>query len=342
MDWDKLSEKELRDFLHMYDISLKKLYEAEAQRLFTWLMASTSGPIDATYPVLDLYIASIQRNKLPLPNLTLEEINGLSSDRISEYATNFGISPDPVRVRRILRFMQQEPRLSGKQLALNLSYNELSVLTRTSLRFSHLYQNSDFWRDKLLHDYGVNDPGDPHPQLTYRNFCFQEAVNEIPRITPDGGATVIGDGISLTASLEQLKEIFSPYGDVAHISSSCGVFLISYYQVKDAENLITAFNSGKLEHYLLENLKITGPYTKPSQSYTLSPKSSTKPSEFPTMSPSKQSQPYALSPKSSTKPSEFPIMSPYAPSPKSSTKPSEFPTIESEYSDYYSEYDYES
>ncbi len=305
MDWDKLSKKELRDFLDMYGISTKKLYKDEAQRLFTWLMTSPTGEAQATYPVLDLHIAAVQRSKIPPPNLTPEEINGLSLDSITHYATIFGIPPDPVRVRRILHFMR--PHSSGKQLALDLTYNELSVLNRTSLRFSQLYQNSDFWRDKLLHDYGIDDPG--NPELTYRDFCYRDTVNEIPRITPDGGATVIGDGISLTANLQQLKEFFAAYGDIADISSSCGFFLISYYHLKDANNLIAAFNSGQLQHYLFEDLKITGPYTK---------------SGLPTLSSTKSPELHTPSPKSPTKSAELHDISP-----------------ESEYSDYYYD-DYES
>lgn len=153
MDWSKLTEKELQDFIDLNGLL------ASSKALFNCRTTETRF----TEPIADLYIATNYQGQIT-QTYDIDKIRRLSKSNLKEFADIFGIEPNIHRLIRILTYMgviitpnrwEIIPQDVSYRIALQLSYEDLTSLCSTSTMLAPLCRDVSFWRDKAILDFGV-------------------------------------------------------------------------------------------------------------------------------------------------------------------------------------------
>lgn len=117
MDWSKLTEKELGDFINLNGLL------ATSKTVFDYRTSETKF----TEPVVDLYIAANYRGQIT-QTYDIDKIRRLSNSKLKKFADLLGIEPNIDRILRILMYMgvlvtpnrwKKFPRRSSTELLFN-------------------------------------------------------------------------------------------------------------------------------------------------------------------------------------------------------------------------------
>lgn len=174
MEWIKLTDAEVREFITLYGpIEPGVNLRDQADRLFTYLLGI--GNFSVPEAVADLYIAA-HINK----SSSKYNINQLTRRRLSKMAKILGIT-SPARVIRILRYSNQLeepdkmtdlPEDLRYVIALELDLPSVLQFCGSSRLIRDICQSDKYWRERSIREFSLSKYNDllsksQDPQLVY-------------------------------------------------------------------------------------------------------------------------------------------------------------------------------
>lgn len=154
MDWDKLTDYQLIEFLQLYKVTPQfENLSLQAEKIYNQVISQLGNNVIFTLPVIDLYIASNFKGNIPQKYLP-ETIRNLPSQKLQQFAVVFNL-PDitPERLIRILNFLNALDLTSPIDqmlteidyfIALNLDYLSLIKYCKTSIKHLRICQDNSF------------------------------------------------------------------------------------------------------------------------------------------------------------------------------------------------------
>lgn len=175
MDWEKLTQSEVKDFIRLYGpVPTDNLYQFAA-KLFQSLQQKYHNEFNVTEPVYDLYIATLWKSR-NTKKYRVENIRTMNDKRLLLFAERFNIPPSRERVIRILRYMEaliedtplvNLPDELTYVIALKLDLRSLIKFCASNKPIKTWCQMDKLWREKCYQDFGVAGDGNDDPQLMY-------------------------------------------------------------------------------------------------------------------------------------------------------------------------------
>lgn len=216
MDWSKLTETELKEFLA---VNGPTSYIKAAQLIF----ATQTPDTKFTEPVLDLCIATNLAGKFD-QIYEIDCLRKLSIEKLTELGNIFGAEPQIERMIRICRFLgilretnflspEILPEEIYRKIALFLSYEDLISLSRTCKIFLANGQEENFWRDKIIQDF-------------YQ--IFHQDMDKLVMVYP---------GDEFGAEMLVKYEVYC-YGTILDIDEHKNLYILTYDSNEAAENFI--------------------------------------------------------------------------------------------------------